>query len=148
MRVHDILRAKQANLVTVSPDVSVRQAAAMITDEHVGMLLVVDARDELIGLLSERDVIRFIAMRGESALALPVKAAIANVRLVAKPDDAIANVMREMTNRRARHVPVLSEGKLIGVVNIGDILKFRIAEKDQEAAVLRDLARLSLVAAA
>lgn len=148
MRIQEILRSKNTDLVTVSPDVSVRRAAAIITGEHVGMLLVVDARNALIGLLSERDVVRFIATRGENALTSPVRAAMANIRAIATPDDSVATMMREMTNRRARHVPVLSDGKLVGVISIGDILKSRIAEKDQETAVLRDLARLSLVATA
>jgi CBS domain-containing protein len=148
MRVEEILRSKNAGLVTVSPDISVRRAAAMITDQHVGMLLVVDTRQGFIGMLSERDVVRCITTRGENALASPVRAAMSSARVVATPEDSVAAVMREMTDRRARHVPVLSEGKLVGVVSIGDILKSRIAEKDQEAAVLRDLARLSLVGAA
>jgi CBS domain-containing protein len=148
MRVKDILRTKSAKLVMISTDDSVRQAAAMIADEQVGMLLVVDARRVLIGLLSERDIVRFIATRGNDALASGVSAAMAEVGLMASPDDPVADVMRQMTNQRARHVPVISEHQLVGVISIGDILNSRLAEKDQEAAVLRDIARGSLVAAA
>ena len=148
MRVQDILRTKNAKLVAISPDASVRQAAAMIINERVGMLLVVDAREELVGLLSERDIVRFVATRGGDASASRVKAVMADISLTASPDDPVAEVMREMTDRRARHVPVMSERKLVGVISIGDILKSRLAEKDQEAAVLRDMARVSLVAAA
>lgn len=148
MRVQDILRTKNAKLVVISPDDSIRQAAAMIVDERVGMLLVVDARRELIGLLSERDIVRFVAARGGDALASCVRAAMANIGLIAGPDDPVTGVMREMTDQRARHVPVMSERKLVGVISIGDILEFRLAEKDQEAAVLRDMARVSLVAVA
>ena len=148
MRVQDILRTKNAKLVSISPDASVRQAAAKIIDERVGMLLVIDAREVLVGLLSERDIVRFVATRGGDALASRVKAVMADISLTASPDDPVAEVMREMTDQRARHVPVLSERKLVGVISIGDILKSRLAEKDQEAAVLRDMARVSLVAAA
>ena len=148
MRVQDILRTKNAKLVSISPDASVRQAAAKIIDERVGMLLVVDAREELVGLLSERDIVRFVATRGGDASASRVKAVMADISLTASPDDPVAEVMREMTDQRARHVPVISERKLVGVISIGDILKSRLAEKDQEAAVLRDMARVSLVAAA
>ena len=147
MRVQDILRAKNVNLVVISPDVSVRQAAAMIADEQVGMLLVVDARRVLVGLLSERDIVRFIAARDNDALASGVSAAMAEIGLMASPDDPVADVMRQMTNQRARHVPVISEHQLVGVISIDDILNSRLAEKDQEAAVLRDIARGSLVAA-
>jgi signal-transduction protein with cAMP-binding, CBS, and nucleotidyltransferase domain len=148
MRVQDILRGKDPKLITISPDATLREAATMITDERVGMLLVVGAREDLLGLLAERDVVRFIAASGETALKSPVRAAMANTGAIARLDDPIAGVMREITNRRVRHVPVISEGKLVGVVSVGDILKSRIAEKDQEAAVLRDLARVSLIAAA
>jgi CBS domain-containing protein len=147
VRVQDILRTKDAKLITISLGASIRQAVTMIADDQVGMLLVVDARGELVGLLSERDVIQFIAARGAASLASSVSVAMAKVRLVANPDDPIAGVMRAMTEQRARHVPVLSQRKLVGVISIGDILKFRFAEKDQEVAVLRDLARVSLVAA-
>jgi CBS domain-containing protein len=147
MRVQDILRAKNTKLIVISPDASVRQAAAMIADEQVGMLLVVDARRVLIGLLSERDIVRFIVARGNDALASGVSAAMAEIGLIASPDDPVADVMRQMTNQRARHVPVISEHQLVGVISIGDILNSRLAEKDQEAAVLRDIARGSLVAA-
>jgi signal-transduction protein with cAMP-binding, CBS, and nucleotidyltransferase domain len=148
MRVQDILRGKDPRLVTISPDATLREAAATITDERVGMLLVVGVQDELLGLLAERDIVRFIAARGETALKSPVRVAMANNGLIAMLGDPISGVMREITNRRARHVPVMSEGKVVGVVSVGDILKSRIAEKDQEAAVLRDIARLSLIAAA
>jgi CBS domain-containing protein len=143
MRVQEILRTKDAKLIAISPDASIRRAATMITDEQVGMLLVVDAREQLVGLLSERDVVRLIAGRGGNALISPVRAAMADIRLIAKPDDPIAGLMREMTEQRVRHVPVISERKLVGVISIGDILKFRLAEKDQEVAVLRDMARVS-----
>ncbi|SIO63301.1 CBS domain-containing protein [Bradyrhizobium erythrophlei] len=148
MRVQDILRANNAKLVVISPDVSIRQAAAMIADEQVGMLLVVDARGVLVGLLSERDIVRFIAARGNDALASGVSAAMAEIGLIVSPEDPVADVMRQMANQRARHLPVVSEHKLVGVISIGDILNSRLAEKDQEAAVLRDIARGSLVAAA
>ena len=148
MRVQDILRSKNAKLVAISPDASLRDAATMITNEQVGMLLVVDAREELVGLLSERDIVRFVATRGGDAWASRVKAAMADISLIASPDDPVTEVMREMTDQRERHAPVMSERKLVGVISIGDILKSRLAEKDQEAAVLRDIARVSLVATA
>ena len=148
MRIQDILREKSAELVGISASASIREAAAMMTEKQVGMLLVLDARGRLAGFLSERDVVRFVATRGEGVIASRVEAAMADITLVAHPNDPVTGLMRDMTEKRARHVPVISEGKLVGVVSIGDILKSRIAEKDQETAVLRDIARLSLVASA
>jgi CBS domain-containing protein len=147
VRVQDILHTKNVKLVAISPDASIRQAAAMIADERVGMLLVVDARGELTGMLSERDIERYVAAQGDDTLASRVRVATAEIGLIAGPDDPVASVMRDMTDRRARHVPVVSERKLVGVISIGDILKSRLAEKDQEVAVLRDMAQVSLAAA-
>lgn len=147
-RVQDILQKKSTELVSVSANTSIRQAAAIIAHKHVGMVLVLDARGELVGSLSERDIVRFVATRSQDITASPVKAAMADIAMVAHPNDPIIAVMQDMTEKCARHLPVVTEGKLIGVISIGDILKSRIVEKDQEPAVLRDIARLSLVAAA
>jgi len=80
----------------------------MIIDERVGMLLVVDAREQLVGLSSEHDIVRFVATGGGDASASRVKAAMADISLTASPGDPVAEVLREMTDQRARHVPVMS----------------------------------------
>jgi CBS domain-containing protein len=108
----------------------------MISSERVRMLLVVNERRELVGLLSERDVIYFVAVKGAKALCLPVSAGMSDPWLIATPEQSVADVMRVMMKERARHVPVMFEGKLVGVISIGDILKSRLTEKDPEAAAL------------
>ena len=148
MRVQDIIRTKGAKLVTISQNAFLHEASKMISSEHVGMLLVVNNRQELVGTLSERDIVCFIAEHGPSGLASLVSAAMSEAWLVATPQDPVSHVMRVMTEERVRQMPVMSDGKLVGVVSIGDILNSRLAEKDQETAVLRDIARLTLVAAA
>jgi CBS domain-containing protein len=148
MRVREILHMKNTHLVMISSRAPVREASLLISSERIGMLLVIDDHENLIGLLSERDIICFVATEGAEALARPVQAAMSEVRLVATPEDSVTDVMRTMTNQRVRHMPVMSQGQLVGVISIGDILKSRLAEKDQETAVLRDIARVSLAAAA
>ena len=147
MRVQDILRTKGSKLVSIRHDASLLEASRIISRERVGMLLVLDGRRELVGLLSERDVTCIVGQRGASALSAPVSAAMSEAWLLAAPEDAVTSVMQLMTEERIRHMPVISEGRLVGVISIGDILKSRLAEKDQETAVLRDIARFSLAAA-
>ena len=147
MRVQDILRAKGTKLVTVQHDSSVAEASRTLARERVGMLLVVDDRRELIGLLSERDITQFLGRREASAVKAPVSDAMSEAWMLATPEDSVTHVMQIMTEDRLRHIPVMSRGQLVGVISIGDILKSRLAEKDEEAAVLRDIARSTLAAA-
>lgn len=126
---------KSKRLITISRNAPIQDAAKLFTAERVGMLLVVDDRRRLAGLLFERDVIWLITTRGADALALPVSTAMSVVWLTASPQDSVTHVMRGMTKKRARHVPVPSEGDLVGVISIGDVLKLRLVEQDQEAEV-------------
>lgn len=147
MRVQEIIRAKSSRLITISPTSSLREAVRLIASKQIGMLPVVEG-EVPVGLLSEREILGFISERGSDALSLPVSSAMTDIRLFAAPQDSIAYIMRVMTEQRARHLPVLSDDSLVGVISIGDILKFRLTEKDMEAAVLRDIARISLASAA
>jgi CBS domain-containing protein len=125
---------KSKRLITISRNARIQDAARLLTAERVGMLLVVDDRGRLAGLLFGRDVIWLITTRGADALALPVCTAMSVVWLTASPQDTVTHVMREMTEKRARHVPVLSEGDLVGVISIGDVLKL-LVEQNQEAEI-------------
>jgi CBS domain-containing protein len=141
MRVQDILAAKPRKLVTISPDTSLAGAAKLMCAEQVGALLVVD-QQALVGVLSERGVICAIMRRGPEALIAPVREAMSDPWLTAAPDTTVLEVMRTMTEERVRHLPVTRGAKLVGIVSIGDVLKSRLAEKDMEIAVLRDVARV------
>ena len=147
MRVQDILRAKSPKLICIRHDTSIAEASRTLAREQVGMLLVLDDQHELIGLLSERDVAHFLGKQEASAVKAPVSAAMANAWALVTPEDSVIHVMQVMTEDRLRHMPVMSRGQLVGVISIGDILKSRLAEKDEETAVLRDIAKFSLAAA-
>lgn len=148
MRVREILRAKPSRLVTIAQSASLQTASERISGERVGMLLVVNAVGQVVGMLSERDIICHLARHGLEAITRDVGHAMTTITISATPDSSVTDMMRIMTERRARHLPVFDGPTLAGVISIGDILQSRIAEKDQEAAVLRDLARTSLVLAA
>ena len=139
MRVQDILAEKAARLVTIPPDTRMATAAKLMWSERIGALLVVDERQELVGVLSERDVICSAARSSADALAGPVRDAMAEPWFVT-PETSVLEVMRIMTHERVRHIAVTSSLKLIGIVSIGDVLKSRLAEKNLEIAVLRDVA--------
>jgi len=136
MRVRDILGANSTSLITIPQGACIQEAAGMISSERVQMLPVVDDWGDLVGLLSERDVVCFVAMKGAEALRLPVSAAMSDPWLIATPEQSVADVVRVMTKERVRHMPVMSDDKLIGVIGIGDVLKSRLAEGDLESARL------------
>ena len=148
MRVEEILRSKSSMLVVISPKASLKDASKLILSERVGMLLVDSGGGQIVGTLSERDLICFLARNGVTAIGATVENAMAPIDLTASPQDSVSDVMRLMTEERARHLPVFSGEMLVGVISIGDILKSRMVEKDQETAVLRDMARVSLLIAA
>jgi CBS domain-containing protein len=143
MRLSDILRDKPARLVTLPPTAPVVQAAVLMKLEGVGAILVCDARRRVLGVLSERDLVLGLAALGADVVTLTVGELMSTGGPTASLDDSIRDVMRTMTERRARHVPVLDGEEVAGVVSIGDVLKSRLAEKIQENAVLQDIARIN-----
>ena len=148
MRVQDILRLKSPNIITIPASASITQASRVISGQRIGVLIVVDQQQAPVGLLSERDIVCFVAEKGVEALTARVEAAMLHFVPIADPQDPVTDVMRVMTELRARHMPVMSNGRLVGVISIGDILKSRLSEKDQEADVPRDIARARIAASA
>lgn len=148
MLVREILRSKSPSLFTIGETASLQKASESLSREKIGMLLVKSANGHILGTLSERDLVCFVAKHGLGALAHQVWEAMKPITLVASPTSSVTEIMRIMTEQRARHVPVFEGMAVIGVISIGDILHSRLAEKDLEAVVLRDLARTSLALAA
>jgi CBS domain-containing protein len=141
MRISQLLDSKRAGIVHVSPSASIGTAISLMQREHVGAVLVLDAEQRLLGVLSERDVVHGLASDPQNLLS---RAAIDIARKdnpFATPDDTVQSVMEVMTVTRARHVPVIEFGRAIGVVSIGDIVKSRLAEKTQENTVLQEIVR-------
>ena len=136
MRISDVLRDKGGQVVTVTPDTDVRRLLAVLAEHGIGAAVVSGDGDAVDGIVSERDVVRALAARGDAVLGEPVSAIhTADVRTVA-PDADLEDVERLMTERRFRHVPVVTDGRLAGIVSIGDVVKRRIGELEGERSAL------------
>lgn len=138
MRISDVLRVKGAQVVTVTPTTTVRNLLTVLAEHGIGAVVV--SRDGLAvdGIVSERDIVRALARRGAAVMSEPVTAIhTADVHTVT-PETALEEVARMMTERRIRHAPVMLEGRLHGIVSIGDVVKSRIGELETERAALTD----------
>jgi len=137
MIVDTILRAKGAQVETARPDWTVLQAVQKLSERRVGALVVSADSRHIDGIISERDVIRQIASGGTAILDKPVKDVMVRDVITCSRDDTVNHLMTVMTDRRIRHLPVVNDGTLIGIVSIGDVVKRRIAETEYEAEALR-----------
>jgi len=140
MRIAEILRRKTTTeLVSVAPDDKVERAAQILTAKGIGALLVRDTHDQLAGIVSERDIVRAIAHHGPPALQMKVNDIMTHEVMTCRANDPVRDIMRLMTARRIRHVPVTDGERIVAMVSIGDLLSWRLKEQDLEVAVLRDL---------
>ncbi|HYG86083.1 MAG TPA: CBS domain-containing protein [Azospirillum sp.] len=138
--IADVLGNKGHTIVSILPTETVHDAARLLTLRRIGAVVVRDRRGKLVGILSERDIVRAIADRGEDALEEKVEDFMTKEVKTCQPKDSIKDLMQMMTIRRHRHVPVCNElGDLVGIVSIGDVVKARLDEQAHEVAVLRDL---------
>ncbi len=138
MHVANILKVKGTDVVTIGPDKTAAATARLLNVKGIGAVLVCDAPGKVVGVLSERDIIRGIAVNGERALEMQVRDLMTREVIACKPTDTIAEVMKMMTMRRFRHMPVIEDGELKGIISIGDVVKIRIEETEMETRVLRD----------
>lgn len=131
MKIQDVLRGKGTEVVTISPEATVRELLAQLAEHNVGALVVSADGRSLAGIVSERDVVRLLNGSAD-AYDVQVSAIMTEQVHTCGPDDLIDNLMRLMTDRRIRHVPVLVDGSLAGIVSIGDVVKTRIGELEFE----------------
>jgi len=127
--VNEILKAKGRDVWTVSSDSTVYDALQEMADKNVGALLVVED-DKLVGVFSERDYARKVILHGKASKDTLVKEIMSTEMFWVRPDETVAGCMELMTNKRIRHLPVLDEGRLVGVISIGDVVKEVISEKE------------------
>ncbi|WP_430792103.1 CBS domain-containing protein [Actinoplanes sp. G11-F43] len=138
MRISDILRVKGPGVVTVEPETSTEVLLNLLAEHRIGAAVVSRDGSVVDGIVSERDVVRALAQRGAGVLAEPVRAiATTQVRTVT-PEAQLEDVERLMTRGRFRHVPVVVDGALCGVVSIGDVVKNRIGELETERSTLTE----------
>jgi CBS domain-containing protein len=137
MTVAEILRHKGEQVVTLASAATLADAVALLVRERIGAVLVRDGEGPVQGIVSERDIVRSIAAHGSAALTTPVRELMSRAVQFCQPEDSIHHVMALMTERRFRHLPVQREGRLAGIVSIGDVVKLRIEQTEQEAQALR-----------
>ena len=138
MRIDGVLRAKGTEVISVSPHATLHDAATLLRKHRIGALLVIGADEQVAGILSERDIVAAVADRGAAALGATVDSAMSAEVVVCSPSDTVEQLMAIMTERRFRHLPVVSEGSLLGIVSIGDVVKRRLAEVSDEAQALHE----------
>ncbi|HEX8660416.1 MAG TPA: CBS domain-containing protein [Brevundimonas sp.] len=136
MLVAEILKDKGDAVYAIGPELTVSEACGELDRLRVGALMVC-RNDKVVGVLSERDVVKAVARDGQAALNQPVSAVMTSEVVFAAPGETVAILMGRMTDRRIRHLPVLRDGQLAGVISIGDVVKCQIAEATQEAESLR-----------
>jgi len=137
MNVETILRTKGSGVATIRPDATVGAAVKELIDRNIGALVVSNDGDGVDGIISERDIVHGLAEHGAALLSLKVAEMMTRPVVTCQLSDSVDQLMAEMTNRRIRHFPVVEDGRLRGIVSIGDVVKNRLDEVEYEARSLR-----------
>ncbi len=138
MKVQAMLAAKGGKVITTRPETTIATAIRMLKLENIGALVVTDNGDRIVGIVSERDVVRALVEHGAELLEMRVGELMTRTVKTSPPEANIKDVMAEMTRSRIRHLPILDGGKLCGIISIGDVVKNRLEELETETNVLRD----------
>jgi CBS domain-containing protein len=137
MTVEEILKRKGPNVVTTAPTTTIKSAAELMREKNIAALLVMNGEDTL-GIVTERDIVRAFARDGVAIVNKPVQDIMTRKLITGTPGDSVKHVMEVMTNKRIRHFPVYKDGKLAGLVSIGDVVRHRLQHLELEKNVLRD----------
>jgi CBS domain-containing protein len=137
MTIAALLQTKGNEVIQLSPDVSLQQAVAILVERRIGCVPVVED-GEVIGILSERDVVRALNDGGATVLSQTVQSVMTSPAVTISPDMPVISALSLMTQRRIRHLPVIDQGRMTGFVSIGDLVKYRIDKIEAEAAAMRD----------
>ncbi len=139
MYVTQMFKQKKAHrIVTIRPETIVPEAATILKEEHIGALMVTGNDGALTGIISERDIVRAIPEYGADVLSLSVEQLMTSSVVTCGPNARVHEIMQEMTEKHFRHMPVLEDGKLIGMISIGDVVKSRLDELETEGAHMRN----------
>lgn len=140
MLVQHILAQKtNAVIMTIMPESSVAEAAKLLAEKRIGALIVTRDGKTIDGILSERDIVRELGRRGPASLQDKVSAIMTNAVIGCHPGDTAVSVLEKMTDGRFRHMPVLDQGRMVGVISIGDVVKARIGEVETENSALAEM---------
>jgi CBS domain-containing protein len=138
MTVNDILLHKGSQVITIEPTATVAAAVRMLTQRRVGALVVTGADYHIVGIVSERDVVRVLDEIGPEVLDAPVAQVMTRKVVTCGRHETIAEIMERVTSGKFRHVPVVEHGRLVGIVSIGDVVKARLSELEDEQNALRE----------
>jgi CBS domain-containing protein len=138
MTVKAILGLKGGDVATIEPIASLATAAKVLAERRIGALVVMDSADRVAGILSERDIVRALAERGAAALDECVDRAMTRRVVTCTEAMTVSEIMKRMTAGKFRHVPVVEHGRLVGIVSIGDVVKYRLTAMQHESQSLRD----------
>ena len=138
MNVSAILKQKGRGITTARPTVTLMEVANKLAAKRIGAIVIVGAGGEVAGIISERDIIRALSMHGPDCLGLPVSQSMTKKVVTCQETDALHELMAMMTERRFRHLPVVTDGALVGIVSIGDVVKHYVVEMQTEATAIRE----------
>jgi CBS domain-containing protein len=138
MHIARILNAKGDTVFSIHPEIGIADALKTLAQHDVGALLVCESDGRVCGILSERDIVRAMARQGADCLQRPARALMSSELVCCAPEDDVETAMALMTERRVRHLPVMADGRLLGLISIGDVVKHRIEEVQREAEAMRD----------
>jgi CBS domain-containing protein len=141
MTVKAILSRKGNDVVTADPNASLGETMKTLAARRIGAVVVTGADRRIVGILSERDVVRVLAEKGPAALEVAISEFMTRKVTTCSARDTVSELMERMTEGKFRHLPVVEQGRLTGIISIGDIVKSRVQEMEQESAALRDYIR-------
>jgi CBS domain-containing protein len=133
VKVKGILREKPAAVITITADQSLLEASQLLAEHNIGAVVVVDGDGTPVGILSERDIVRKLAALQEDVVNHKVRAAMTEDIIIGFPEDDLSYVTSTMTDKRIRHLPIMEEQKLVGMISIGDVVKAQLAHFKSEA---------------
>ena len=138
MTVSIILAGKGREVVTIEPSASLAEAARLLAEKRIDAALILGADSRLAGIISERDIVRALAARGADALREPVSQSMTRKVETCSEGEVVVNIMERMTVGKFRHMPVVDQGRVVGILSIGDIVKHRLGEMERDSAAMRD----------
>jgi CBS domain-containing protein len=138
LTVRTILKSKGAAVVTAVPGETLHRIAQLITEYRIGAVLILEREGHPAGIVSERDIVNALSAHGAGALSLTAGEAMSRNLLTCRPQDTADEVLAVMTNRRVRHLPVMEEGQMVGIISIGDVVKRKLDDAAAEVGLLRD----------
>lgn len=138
MRISHILEGKSSDVFTVDEGITIREALSVLAEKRIGAVIVTSVKKAIAGVLSERDIILALGSGNETeTLGKPVSSIMTSNVFVCSPSDGVSYAMEMMTEKRFRHLPVMTDGKLVGMISIGDVVKAKMEETQQETEALK-----------